>query len=34
MSAGTLQITTRRTKLHRLFAFRFALLAGPARSSS
>ncbi|MGH6884117.1 ABC transporter permease [Hypericibacter sp.] len=29
MSAGTLQITPRRTKLHRLFAYRFALLAGP-----
>jgi ABC-type spermidine/putrescine transport system permease subunit I len=29
MSAGTLQITPRRTKLYRLFAFRFALLAGP-----
>jgi len=29
MSAGTLQITTRRTRLHRLFAFRFALMAGP-----
>jgi ABC-type spermidine/putrescine transport system permease subunit I len=29
MTAGTLQITPRRTKLHRLFAYRFALLAGP-----